>query len=1568
MATSAGQVQSTIKVKATAQNLDKVEAQVSKLMLASEKIRTQQAKTATQMAKAIAVQNKDAAAKQKAALQAEKLSLQNQKLSNSISNATNKQSLFNKVLNTGKILALGYTIKNLGNAFTSLIQGSADYIENLNLFNVVMGESTEKAENFINTMNDVLGLDTSKMMQYMGTFKGMANNMGIAEDAAYTMSEGLTKLTYDLSSFYNTSVDQAFTSLSSAITGQTKSIREQFKGIDVTMGTLQVDLDILGIDKTVSELSYAEKSILRYISILRQSQSAQGDFARTMTSPAQMMRQLTERVITLARAFGNIFIPILQAVLPYILAVTSLLTKLFNTISAFVAKIFGFEMPEFDYSGITTGLGSASDDLDAVGDSASGASDKVKEFKKQLQGFDVLNVITSPTDTPDSGGTSGGGGGGAGMIDPALLEAIKNYDNRLDLASDKVKELEAAIQSFLSKLDFEPLKKSLDNLWESMKLVGNFAWQGLKDFYNEFLVPVAQWTIGEGLPRFIDAIANGLAKIDWDNLNSKLYDLFQALAPFAINVGEGLLWFFENVLVPLATWTISDVLPNFLSMLASALKILNSGIEVAAPLLSWLWDHFLAPIASFAGGAIVGILEGVASALEWIADNELASKVLGSVLTALIGIAAVKTAKSLIDTAGGLSSIVSSAIQAHSKTSALNKVLLTIGNTAKKSKGSVVLIGKDIKDLATKSSGTITVGNVLITMLKNMGSAAKGIVGNITNLGGKISSLGSKILTFGKNLITGNINAKTLGKTISGTLKNAFSSLTSPIKTLGSNIKTASTTFSQTASVASKLGSTLLGGFGLIVGLKATSSGMKDVANQGEITALSLGKVVGGMASSAAAGAKLLSALGPAGVVIGGIAGGLAGAASALFGYNKACEEQKAYANMFDGQGVAIERVTDTLKNLYNTYAEQTETIQEYSSKINDLKDSLNDTSGSMDILLGKLSSGSYNAEESDFNQISDDIKNLQDTTSDLIQTETNQAINFIQFQERQGQISKDTAADRISNALAVQQVEEKINSEYATAMQNLTEQYKNGEINAQTYATEMGKLKELYSTTATASDETTVSVKNLVEQISAKGIDFKSYEDTKKFVNEVGDTYKQNKETINNYYKEQKKQLEQEQIDLQARMDKAKELYGEDSEEYQAYVTRYNDLTSQMSELESGRKQDLDELKGTYKGIYEGILTEMETTGFASTEKGEEIASKINDSLEKIGDVDYSQLGEEMYTAITGQLAHVNTSISTEDLPQFVENLKNFGKEGAKGFESGTKDIDENGLKIYYGQVGANNKNAYKESATFKQPDKDELVNSYKDGGTQIGKGAMEGQAKGIKDNTDKVNSAMKDSKEAIEAYAKSKSVWNINSPSKVSQKWGDSIDEGLAKGIKDNTDKVKKAIKNQLDDIEKVFNSKEFKINISSDVTSSFNSILSKLETFCSRFRNAINSLASGMSATMNGIKINDKGKVTYTKMPYINVPRFAEGGLPDVGSMFVAGEAGPEWVGDIGGRTGVLNSRQLSDAFASALDRVMSKHMNGNQTLNATIPVYVGGDKVDEKQRQINLRNNNIYGTAR
>lgn len=1387
MATNAGRVQSTITVKAKSENLEKVQAQVSKMMLATEKIRTQQAKTATEMAKKVAVQNKDTASTTKLAAQTEKLTLQNQKLANSISKAKDKQSLFNKVLNLSKYVALGYTLKNITTSLLGLIQGSADYIENMNLFTVVMGESKDKAEEFLNTMHNVLGLDTSKLMQYMGTFKGMANNMGIAEEQAYTMSEGLTKLTYDLASFYNTSIDQAFTSLSSAITGQTKSIREQFKGIDVTMGTLQTDLDNLGIDANVSELSYAEKSILRYISILRQSQAAQGDFARTMESPAQMMKQFTERVTTLARSFANMFIPALQAVLPYILAVTSLLTKMFDAI----AKFFGYEPMTFDYSGMDLGLGSVSDDLDTVGDSASDATDKVKEFKKQLQGFDVLNVITSPTDTSGSGGASGGAGGG---INQALLDAIKNYDNRLDLASDKVKKLEAAIQSFLSNLNFDNLKKSLDNLWESMKLVGNFTWQGLKDFYNEFLVPIASWTIGEGLPRFIDAIANGLAKIDWDNLNAKLKNLFKALTPFTINVGEGLLWFFENVLVPLAAWTISDVLPNFLSILASTINILNRAIEVASPVLNWLWDGFLSKIASFAGGAIVGILEGVADALEWISKNKAASTVLGGVLTALTGIAAVKTAGTLIETAGGFSKLVSSLIGADTKTKTLNKALNTIGKTAKNSKGSVVVLSDSVLDLAKNSNQTITKGTLLTTMLKSLGSATKTLLNGVV-------SLGNSVLTLGKNLLTGNLNAKELSKTLSGSLKTAFSSANTSIKNMGSNLKNAITNFSQTASSATKLGVALLGSAGLVVGFKAAANGMEEISEKGETTASSLGKVAGGLASAAAGGAAIGASFGPLGALIGGASGALASLISGMNSYEKASENVITKTDeKIKATKEYRESLEEELKSLEKNVSSELALTDSHKTLVYELE-SIVDANG-------KVKKG-Y---EERANYI---LGTLKDAYG-------------IEYQLVDGQISNyDTLIQKIRNTIETKNAEilaDANREKYSKLLENEVQLWVDKNNAVTEHAKVSKKLQE--------------AEKELEEYEATLNAQMKSG---------IGITSEQ---------KYQREQLEETVKKLTKKEKKWAEEQDAATEAYKKNILEQNEYSNLQAAIMSGDQEKMKQAIQDFTNSYE--------------ENGERNSLTLSQRIK--AEQDAANIILEEYKTKYG-----------EEIPAELRNAANAAL---------NETIDSLANQTAAVKDGPVSKELAQAWYTLGQTNKDKFLEKFQE----------------------------------IPADIQQKIINKMYSQ-------GYTISTELQAGIQSFNPTIKIGVN-------------------TSDAES-------KIQRFVSSITGSINAAFNVVFKADGGIYDNGKWKP---------IEKYAGGGLPDVGSMFVAGEAGPEWVGDIGGKTGVLNSGQLANVFSVSLDRVMSRYMNGNQTLNATIPVYVGGDKVDEKQRQINLRNNNIYGTAR
>ena len=110
----------------------------------------------------------------------------------------------------------------------------------------------------------------------------------------------------------------------------------------------------------------------------------------------------------------------------------------------------------------------------------------------------------------------------------------------------------------------------------------------------------------------INIINEGLIDIiDYGKINAALTDLWDALTPFAINIGEGLLWFWENVLVPLGTWTANEVVPRFLETLSSVISILNAILEALKPLFKWFWDTVLLPVAKWTAGAFLEIWDGI---------------------------------------------------------------------------------------------------------------------------------------------------------------------------------------------------------------------------------------------------------------------------------------------------------------------------------------------------------------------------------------------------------------------------------------------------------------------------------------------------------------------------------------------------------------------------------------------------------------------------------------------------------------------------------------------------------------------------------------------------------------------------------------------------------------------------------------------------------------------------------------------------------------------------------------------------------------------------------------------
>lgn len=117
--------------------------------------------------------------------------------------------------------------------------------------------------------------------------------------------------------------------------------------------------------------------------------------------------------------------------------------------------------------------------------------------------------------------------------------------------------------------------------------------------------------------------------------------LWSSIKPILDNIGKILKWLLDEILAPLAEWTISDLLPAFFNLLSGALDVLNPILEAFMEAGKWLWDSFLQPIASWTGGVIVDILNGLADVLkvigEWVKEHQETItkilKVLGVCLT-----------------------------------------------------------------------------------------------------------------------------------------------------------------------------------------------------------------------------------------------------------------------------------------------------------------------------------------------------------------------------------------------------------------------------------------------------------------------------------------------------------------------------------------------------------------------------------------------------------------------------------------------------------------------------------------------------------------------------------------------------------------------------------------------------------------------------------------------------------------------------------------------------------------------------------------------------------------------
>ena len=363
----------------------------------------------------------------------QKLITSTEKYNASARKATSTTGKFTSGLKALNVAAVAITFRKIGHFIAQAVTESNKYQEDLNLFTVALGQYAAEAQNYAEKVSDVMGIDPAQWLRNQGVFNTLLTGFGDTAERAQLMSQNLTQLGYDISSFFNISIEDAMQKLQSGISGELEPLRRL--GYDLSQARLEQTALNLGIKESVANMTQAEKAELRYYTIMTQVTTAQGDMARTLEAPANQLRILQAQLTQAARAIGNIFIPALNAILPYAIAVVQVIREIANAL----ANLAGFKLTEVDYSGVNSaavGAGSLADNLD----DAAGAAKKLKQY---TAGFDELNVFA-----PNTGSGSGAGAGGAGGFDFDL----PTYDFLGDAVQTRIGEIKKMIEDTLAEI------------------------------------------------------------------------------------------------------------------------------------------------------------------------------------------------------------------------------------------------------------------------------------------------------------------------------------------------------------------------------------------------------------------------------------------------------------------------------------------------------------------------------------------------------------------------------------------------------------------------------------------------------------------------------------------------------------------------------------------------------------------------------------------------------------------------------------------------------------------------------------------------------------------------------------------------------------------------------------------------------------------------------------------------------------------------------------------------------------------------------------------------------------
>lgn len=364
---------------------------------------------------------------------------------------------------------------------------------------------------------------------------------------------------------------------------------------------------------------------------------------------------LMSSMTQLKNSFATAFSPLVEYAAPALAQFINLLSQAVTWTAQLLAALTGKDTfvkavkVQQDYA----------DSLDKTKDET---KDAAKETEKAIAPFDkLIQITTGKKKTTDKN-----------QLKPEDMFTTEEVSNDIKLQAE-------AIKNTLGKL-FDPLKESwlengpqvmssLQNTFSAIKQLASDVGASFMQVWNaegygkaitdDLLITFANLvdTVGNLVTNFDKAWVSGdtgtnilrhlgdiileitgffrqaseslkewSADLDFSPLLESFDRILISVKPIVSDVGNLLLWFLNNVLLPIAKWGVEQALPTVFDLIAAALKAIHSVINALKPLGIWLWEEFLQPLGEWTGAVIIAALEKVVEWLtkfsDWVSRNQ----------------------------------------------------------------------------------------------------------------------------------------------------------------------------------------------------------------------------------------------------------------------------------------------------------------------------------------------------------------------------------------------------------------------------------------------------------------------------------------------------------------------------------------------------------------------------------------------------------------------------------------------------------------------------------------------------------------------------------------------------------------------------------------------------------------------------------------------------------------------------------------------------------------------------------------------------------------------------------